>query len=363
MTSQFRMTGLALLSMAALAMAGCSDAAGPSDVFDPVTTNESAQNVLSKVASNQAIQSISVLASAFPSFGGSPALLIATLPPASLEQASERMWLGDRVRFMSQTLSLEGAAAPAVIFPADHLGKTFVLNPATGQYEIDDSRTGAPANGVRLILYAVDPILHATVEPLVEIGYLDLTDESTPSADAIGIEAVISGTTILDYDASATVTTTSVTFSAVGFLVHEGTQVDFNLSQSFSESDGISIDYLVSAPSEDASIRLEIDAAPASESASITLTVEHNADIVVLHIEATAGSIEGSVTFNGELVILISGTEADPVFTDREGNPISPEDLEALHELFQSAEEVFGALDDLLEPAYHVLQLPRVYAF
>ena len=47
-------------------------------------------------------------------------------------------------------------------------------------------RTGAPANGVRFLLYAVDPVTFQPVEPLVEAGYVDITDLSGGNTQSVG---------------------------------------------------------------------------------------------------------------------------------------------------------------------------------
>ena len=64
------------------------------------------------------------------------------------------------------------------VLPAEVLGKTFEYNSGTAQYEATE-RAGAPANGVRFILYAINPVTQVPVEPLTEAGYADVLDEST----------------------------------------------------------------------------------------------------------------------------------------------------------------------------------------
>ena len=50
--------------------------------------------------------------------------------------------------------------------------------------------TGAPANGVRFVLYAVDPVMLRPVEPVVEVGYADIIDQSTASTTDIRVKVV-----------------------------------------------------------------------------------------------------------------------------------------------------------------------------
>ncbi len=345
----------ALLGFAALVIAGCGDS-GP---FDPVATDNAAEGVFNAIENNQGIQSIAVLADAFPSFGGA-AVMQATIPSAPTAARGTPQWFSERIG-LSELNSLQSPAAPAVLFPSNYLGTTFVYNELTQKYEEDPNRTGAPADGLRLILYAVDPILGQVVIPLNEIGLLDLSDKGTPAADAVGIKAVIGSVTVLDYVASASITTTSVSFSADGVLSDGSTDVNFNLSQTFSETDGITVDYDVSVPDQDARVRLQVTADPQGASATITFTIEHSGNTVVLNVTGTDTSINGTVEHNGETVIQIAGSPDAPTFTDVNGEPLTPEQLESLADLFEGAGDIFDDLDDLLKPAYQVLQISFFY--
>ncbi len=347
----------ALLGFATLAVGGCGD--GP---FDPVATDNAVEGVFATIENNQAVQSIAVLADGFPAFSGAPAALQATLPIALSAARGTPQWFGARLSQLELKPPPHSTAAPAVLFPADLLGKTFVYNTQTGAYEVDLNRSGAPATGVRLILYAVDPILRQVVTPLNEIGHLDLTDEGTPAADAVGIKAVINDVTVLDYVASASITTSSVSFSAQGVLSDGTTNVNFTLSQTFSETDGVMIDYDVSVPDQDARVRLQVTADPQGGSVHITFTIEHDGRTVVLDVTGTDTSISGTVSHNGETVIEISGNPDAPTFTDVAGNPLSPAQLVSLKDLFDGAGDIFDHLDDLLAPAYHVLQISFFFA-
>ncbi len=348
----------ALLGFAALVIAGCSDS-GP---FDPVATDDAVEGVFATIENNQAVQSVGVLAELFPSFGAAPAALQAAMPTALHAARGTPQWFGARLSQLQLRPPPRSTAAPAVLFPADLLGKTFVYNTQTAAYEVDLNRSGAPATGVRLILYAVDPILRQIITPLNEIGQLDLTDEGTPAADAVGIKAVINDVTVLDYVASASITTSSVSFSAQGVLSDGTTNVNFTLSQTFSETDGVIIDYDVSVPDQDVRLQLKVTADPQGASVHITFTIEHDGRTVVLDVTGTDTSISGTVSHNGETVLEISGNPDAPTFTDVAGNPLSPEQLVSLKDLFDGAGDIFDHLDDLLAPAYHVLQISFLFA-
>ncbi|MEE8191122.1 MAG: hypothetical protein V3T74_00140 [Gemmatimonadales bacterium] len=359
---RFWLTGTALACAAVIGLAGCSDSTGPDDVFDPVAANEAAGDVGSALAGNPALTSMAVMGAFFPDFAAAPIAATVPFDPQTAEDG--RHWIDkrrDAFQAWSEYDSPDGPAA--VTFPADLLGKTLVFNPLTEQYEVDPARDGeAPSNGLRLVLYAVDPILHQIVEPLTEVGYLELTDQDTPAMDAVGIVAVISSVTVLDYLASAQVTTTSITFTADGFLTDGTTRVDFLLSVAFDETAGsITIDYDVDVDADQAGVHLVMVLTEATQSTDVTLTINHGANEVVFHVTLTETSMVGSVTHNGDTVIDISGTPDQPIFTDHDGNELTEAQLFAVGQMFEAAGEVLDHLDDLLGPAVAVLQIP-VYA-
>jgi hypothetical protein len=234
------------------------------------------------------------------------------------------------------------------VFPSDILGNTYVYNVDTQQYEADPTQTEAPANGVRFILYAVDPIIGQVLTPLQEIGTLDLTDESTPSADVVRLLAVVNGTTYLDYLASASRTSTgTATLNALGFVANGVAQVDFDLTFAASAS-GIAADYLLSA--NDNSIHLVASLAAAG-SVTATVTISDGTNAVALAFTAAGTTLDGTVKYNNSTVVLISGTPDNPVFTRADGTALTQSEIAALQYLGAIFEEIFDHFDDLLGPA------------
>jgi hypothetical protein len=346
-----------VLMAALLATASCSDSVSPGEEFDPARATATAQAIAASMAGNRALQSLGVLGGAVSFAPRAEALLGATLPggPAAL-----RAWIGSWLARPAGGAALT-ATEPAVIIPGDILGSTLIYNADTRRYEIDPARTGAPQNGVRFVLYAVDPIRGEVLTPPGdhEIGYLDLRDESTPAADILGITAVIGNEVVLDYQARATfeLLNPRITFLAEGFVAGEGDVVNFSLRQSFSQASGVELDYQVEAGEGTASVRLQVSATP-DETATITLTVSDGTDVVVLRVSGTEERIEGSVTFNGAIVVLISGPPDDPQFTNADGEPLSNEEVAALADLVAFVGDLFAAFQNLLGPAHSLLGIP-----
>src|SRR4026208_1737986 len=83
------------------------------------------------------------------------------------------------------------------IFPPETDGLTFEWDTTgIGSYQ-PTARTGAPATGVRFILYAVNGLTGLPTEPLTEVGYVDLADESTASVAKLHVTvAGVSGTPV-----------------------------------------------------------------------------------------------------------------------------------------------------------------------
>lgn len=336
-----------VLVAAAIALGGCGEAAGPGD-FDPVEANQAALEVLGPFDNNPAIEAMGLLTTAMPDFSAAP---------AAATSAPDPLGVPENLRLLTRVVPFLSPTQPAVIFPADLLGTTLIYNAGTGKYEVAPDSSGAPLNGIRLILYAVDPIFHQPVEPLTQVGYLDLTDEGTPAADRLGAIAVVNGITYLEYLASAVVTTTSLTFTAEGYLSDGMTQVDFSLSHTWSQVDGFQLSYVIDVPSRDVGLSVTANLDPQSEMATFELTVHDGGSSVVMSVQATPTSLSGSVTHGGNVVVKISGTPENPVFTDGADNPLSAEQAGALAELFEGVGAVIDGFDDLLIPAYLVLQV------
>jgi hypothetical protein len=324
---------------------GCSDSAGP-ESFDPVASSRAAEQAMAAFADNPAIDALFVLETALPWIDGG-----AAAPEVAID--AQHPVLGD-VQVLDRLLTLLNPASPAVLFPADLLGATLVFNPATGQYEVDPAAAGAPATGVRIVLYAVDPVFREPVEPLNAIGHLDLTDESTASADRVGVVVVVGDVTYLDYVASATVLTTSLEFRAAGYLSDGASVVDFTLTHTWSETEGFSLEYAIDAVADDVTLDVLVVLDPTAESATLGLAVRHGSETLALDLTATATALAGSVTANGTVVVTVSGTPEAPVF-DADG--LTAAQQQALGDLLDDIFAVVEGFNALLIPAYLVLQV------
>jgi hypothetical protein len=330
-----RKVGAGVLVLAAAA--ACGDSTGPED-FDPVTTRQKADVVLAAFADNPALLSLAAMDSL--SLGGP--LLSATVPAAPSVLASRATLL--RTYIGSDGPSF-GSSSPMAIFPADLLGATFVWNTGQGYVE-DPNATGAPANGIRLILYTVNPLTREPVQPLDPRGYLDITDESTVSTDALHLVAVWEDVTYLDYVASAVTTTSSLTLSAEGFVSNGTDQVDFDLTFTVT-STSVSVDYLLTHDQG----AVQLTGSITADTIDVVLTVDDGDNQVALDVTITESTVVGTIEYNGDVAVEIGGTPEEPTWTRPDGTPLTQAELAALVAFGELIDEIIGHFDDLLGPA------------
>ncbi len=348
-----------LLAVFAMSTAACSDdgPSGPSGLdFDPQATEQATENLQARLDDDSDI----LISLGLASDGLAQAGAVSMVMPRDLDRAVTPM---SAQVLRSYTLS-GGSAEP--IFPSNLLGKTFEWSFDLGRYVIGEGTLG-PTNGVRFILYAIDPLTRLPAEPLNEVGFLDLTDEGDASATRLGIYAVSGEDALVDYfiEASYALLGTedfSVTVVAEGYVSDGAEQLDFALDQTAtflgsSETIGLDVSYWLSLASENVSVELDITGqfdfsgdSPV-DAATAGLTIRNGSDTVVFDMTVTADNVmTGVIAYNGVPAIFIGGTEADPVFERADGSPLTAEDVAALMELYDLLGDVFDIAERLFEP-------------
>jgi hypothetical protein len=343
------LVGSALVAVAA----ACSDSTGPED-FNAPALQQQADQLLAALTNNEALLALTALDSASAPFAAARTA-VALLPGSPTDPSAPL-----RLRRLGQSLLSFGSASPLALFPVDLIGTTFVYNSDSAKYVIDAARTDGPTDGIRLVLYAVNPISHVPVVPLQEVGNLDLHDVSTPTSDAIRIVATVGSVTYVDYTASAALGTSSATLGAAGFLSNGTDEVNFNLSWTFT-STSITVDYLLEAGNN--SIRL-LDVLTGSGTTSVenvTVTIKDATNTVVLHVTVTSTTTSqswtGDIRYNGAVAVTIGGTPNAPTFTRWDGTALTAAEIQALGSVVDSISTVFTEMSVLLGPALMVLAL------
>ena len=249
---------------------------------------------------------------------------------------------------------LATSAAPAVVLiPEDYRGLTLTYT-GEGGYAVNEDLTDGPTNGIRFILYAVNPITHEITEPLTEIGYADLTDESTEVVAAIGLAVVSGGVTYLDYNVTLSGTFVNPTFTIAGFVTDGTDQVDFTLTHGYEVNiAGITVDigYEIDVNDFSMDVTLEIvRTGDQAEVVAVDISFTDGNDTVTI-----AGSTDGGVGTlevrgNGVLFATITITETSVTVVNGEGEPLTEQEIATLQELIEIIDEAGDLCEDLLHP-------------
>jgi hypothetical protein len=380
---------LPLLGLALTSVVACSEPSGPAKLADPAATTAKIQAVSSVFAVPTIAAFTAVGDLMDPSTGLAPAgaLLRATQPEAPRPLASG--YAGSAQRYRAFTgLNLSPSNTLGLI-PQELKGKTFEWDTLPGHerhYVVTD-RPGAPADGVRFILYAVNPLTHRPAEPLVEVGYVDLHDLSVDNTRSLRIVvAGVDGTPVyVDYTVAGTITPGQFTASANGFISNgesgdASKLLTFDLAATLTETSftftaSLSLDHPATTITETTSatkslgtVTLTIDLTLVDPSQKVQLT----GTATVVDQEqppadnaGTAGhddddgvvTVDFEVRVNDQLFATIKGTAPDIKILGADGQPLSEEELHALRELFRLPARVFNFFQDLLHPVrrcFHV---------
>lgn len=220
-----RLVHRAGLVLGLAAVTACSDSVSPKSLANPQQTTE--QMAAFDTLFNAAIlNSFNTL-----SFHITPAPVAARDLAAAANPLAKSSALRPYSKGLETSLTLSRLvttinASAQDLFPPDVDGKTYEWNITTDIYEAT-ARAGAPNDGVRFILYAIDPFTSLPAEPLVEVGYVELDDVSTASVDKVHVKVVGSGVTYIDYEVSvASTSATSARLETAGYITNGATSPD-----------------------------------------------------------------------------------------------------------------------------------------
>jgi hypothetical protein len=355
---------------AVLALGACSKSAtgpGGTPAFDAQTTAQRASTVTSTSGSDSNLgPSLSLVSVALS--GGSPLPSVASFFVGDALRPTLDV---GQVRAMTRELGGVGGAgtvpAPrlSLLLPDSLMGSTLVWNPATGAYEVDASRAGAPSNGIRFLYYAIDPVTKKPAQPLNELGYIELTDQSTSTSGLLlGVKVVdtsgASDVTLADYTVEGSIVLsgdTQLSASARGYITDGTNRLDFTLSQQVTVPAGSSTvtgttSYVLASGgvtlSLDGNGTYDLSTGQAS-SESLKLTVTQGSDSAVVDVNVAGdGTLDGKVEYQGATVILIGGTVSQPTFTKPDGTALTDQDRQALKSLVDAIQSVVDFAGSIL---------------
>jgi hypothetical protein len=234
-------------------------------------------------------------------------------------------------------------------------GKTFSYDPDLGRYVIDEGREGAPATGVRFILYRPAP--GGRPDPSAPVGYADLVDEGDDSVEEIALRLVVveGSDTLLHYLTTLDVMDRGGRITVTGFLQGEVDRLDFEIGIEGSakpQGTSVEVDFEMGIASRDFLITGSVSGAgmESGRGGEIQLLVKHGSDSFQVDASGATDSIDGSFYLNGELFARVTGDPDDPVFTGGTGSPLTWIEVLVLRQIIDSSEDVFDFLEDLLDP-------------
>ena len=348
-----RLKKLSALSLVVVfGLAACSDSTNPGEAFDPT---ESAADLaaVSSAFGTDVYQSLAAMGDGFGSVAAAPALAAQVVNAGWLTASSPQQWemYGGEI-----AEAFSSASAAALLIPDSFRGRTYEYQ-AEGWF-YNASRTGAPANGIRFILYEVNPITGAP--GATEIGYVDVLDESTETVAVVRLSVWSADVEYVNYTVSATGLIGSIAFDIEGFVTDGTTQVDFSLNHSIDATFATaqaSIDYQIDVPSRDFSISASMVIAFDAETEAGSITLEasftQGANNVVIQgsfdSQTNGGSLE--VLVNGNLFATITMSGETMTIVGPDGAELSQEHMQALGQITDALGDVFDdTFDNLFNP-------------
>ena len=374
---------LAGLVLALVAGACGKDAIAPKSLANPTAT--SAQLASLDTLFNAApLRSFSAVSGSIQPTASAPLTALALAHAANpLTESSELRPYTRRIlaaRLFAQLLPRGSASATTALFPVEVVGKTFEWNATSVAYAAT-ARTGAPATGVRFILYAIDELTGQPATPLVEVGYIDLIDESGGGSPKVHVVvAGLAGAPVyVNYTVSLTSqSSSSVKISTAGYITNGASSPDsvrFNGAISASgnaTSVAVVEDVSFDVNSRDVHVRnwqrvtlTQTSPSELSASLRISFRFEHAGEVVTL--EGSLDADQGTSTLSGTFVAKVDGgmfatcsvtgtsNSYSLTCTGADQDGLNADEQAALHNLGDAVERIGTMFEGILGPAIGVL--------
>ena len=360
-----------LAVVTAVLAAACSENLGPGTITNPTTTEAALASVDSAFAAPAAV-SFGALGQFITPTGlaAAGAAVSATAPRFPAAGQNAPAFAADRIGDLRALASLSPSGAQGPIIPDTLYGSVFTWDSAAGHYV--RTPTGGPANGVRFILYAVNPITHEIAYPLNPVGYVDLLDESTVSSLKLHIQVKGNdGTpTYIDYLVTVTPGAGHVTATVSGSLSN-GAAGDANKTLTFDisatltlTSADVNASFALNNPAVTIQLHLTSERTiEGQETVTIDFTITHPGESIRLtgSFVKTGGvldTLNAEIRVNGQVFATVAGNALGVTFYDKDGHVIEDTEqqhqiLRVLHHLLEMAEHTFDFIEDLFEPAEH----------
>ncbi len=343
---QFAKRTLTALALTALAACG-KDAAAPEPEFDPAGTSNDIGAMQESFESPAMTGYLAASGAISAALGPSAAAMAVRAVPTKALVVGGKDGVA-RLAAAARSAHRSQPAVAAAVVPAEYLGVTFTYDPETDEYGPSEL-PGAPENGVRFIVYSVNPISGMPTEPLVEVGYADIVTTESANAASVRVELVSNAITYLDYTVAFTGGLNELTMTISGFVSNGEDRVDFDLDNQ-SSSTAFSIDYVLTVPTRDGfRLSIELDASESVATVDVEVRGAHGRVQFAGSVTDGAGTVD--IEVNGELFATVTvSPEAEPVFTGADGQPLSGDELEALRDIFVVIGGGISFFGELIDP-------------
>ena len=355
---QFAKRSVVTVAFVSVTVAGCSGITSPDAPFNPAGTSADLDAVGSGFAS-PTFNSFSVLSMKFDAaLGGAP---IISASAAAMEIARRgnsgnmRAAAADAARRLSAMMTRppqQGAGPSMMAIPVSVAGKTFEYDLATGAYVLS-SRPLLASNTVRFILYGIDPVTLAPLNPLVETGYVDLIDKTAGTTQAAEVVVVSGSTTYLDYTITATSTTSSGQVTVIGYVTDGSVQANINLRSVLTFTGGLTLNYALRVPDRALAIDLTLsatDLAQQTGTLTVNLTIRGGNGTVGMTGQFTNSTGLLHIRVNGNAFATVTTNGTTTTITRDDGQPFSDDEMGAMNRVFDVQAGAFIAFDQMLAP-------------
>jgi hypothetical protein len=345
------------------ALAACGEN-GPSGPFDPAGTSADIGTVQGMFATSS-FNSFTAMSAGMDAVLGSAITASVGAVQSGAGVGSPVAGVAGYARRLTALLP-QGTAAGLNVssgaIPPAALGKTFVY--ATGSGYVISDRTGAPSDGVRFVLYAVDPLTHQPVTPLAETGYVDVVDHSGTNDVDVRVLAVSGSTTFIDYTVTGSGSASGGTIRVQGFVSDLTDRANFDLKSGVGLSGSnltITLDYDLRVPTRDIILDFTVhlttsDTGLGNGNLSLLLQGPHGKVEMDGDIVSTGGTL--GVKVNGDdFATLTVDENFQPTVTNGNGQPLTEDEQTALRHIAEVVGDAFDVVSSLLAPASSLVAL------
>jgi len=323
----------------ALAAACNKDATGPASLSNPQATI-AAVAALDSAFGSPVLASFGILSGSIGSTAATTALaragtiVQATLPrPAGVGMSAEAA----AVRRLSglRSLAVAPTSPQGPVIPDTLYGSVYTYDTLSASYT-RSATTGGPANGVRFILYAINPLTGGVSTPLAPVGRADLLDESAGLTAKLHI--IVSGNggtpTYLDYTAGLTFGASTVTATLTGSLTNAlpgggNKTLTFSVTANFTTTViTVHATYTLNNPA----VTIVLDATDKqvlpTDSVTVVFSFTRQGETVgfsglLVTTSGVVDTVSAAIKVNGQPYASIKGNNLGVTFYDSNGDPIT----------------------------------------